>query len=74
MRIQTTVNEMRLQIYFYLQTLNKFCTSIPSQHIYNRSTTNAFTILCHNRLSIFSLNRLSSFAIFLLLPRVSTPA
>lgn len=43
MRIQTTVNEMRLQIYFYLQTLNKFCTSIPSQHIYNRSTTNAFT-------------------------------
>lgn len=74
MRIQTTVNEIRLQIYFYLQTLNKFCTSIPSQHIYNRSTTNAFTLLCHNRLSIFSLNRLSSFAIFLLLPRVSTPA
>lgn len=74
MRIQTTVNEMRLQIYFYLQTLNKFCTSIPSHNIYNRSTTNAFTLLCHNRLSIFSLNRLSSFAIFLLLPRVSTPA
>lgn len=43
MRIQTTVNEMRLKIYFYLQTLNKLCTSIPSQHIYNRSTTNAFT-------------------------------
>lgn len=69
MRIQTTVNEMRLQIYFYLQTLNKFCTSIPSQHIYK-----CIYMICHNRLSIFSLNRLSSFAIFLLLPRVSTPA